>query len=292
MQTQKIINFGSNILKNKLISSHRLDSELILSEILKIKREELLIRNEELHSSQVFLDFKKLINRRASREPMAYILEKKGFWKNNFIVDRNTLIPRPETELLIELVSKKFKNKDIFILDVGTGSGCIILSLLEELKSIRGVGIDISKKAIEIAKKNAKMYKNFKRIKFLNRDINQIYDKKFDLIISNPPYISTHQIKNLSEDIKRYEPRIALNGGNDGLDVVRKVIYKSKSILRKNGFLALEIGFGQHNKVSQILKLNGFIEKFLTEHSCISACSFSSCGTVFHIRIQFVVKEL
>ena len=263
MQTQKIINFGSNILKNKLISSHRLDSELILSEILKIKREELLIRNEELHSSQVFLDFKKLINRRASREPMAYILEKKGFWKNNFIVDRNTLIPRPETELLIELVSKKFKNKDIFILDVGTGSGCIILSLLEELKSIRGVGIDISKKAIEIAKKNAKMYKNFKRIKFLNRDINQIYDKKFDLIISNPQYISTHQIKNLSEDIKRYEPRIALNGGNDGLDVVRKVIYKSKSILRKNGFLALEIGFGQHNKVSQILKLNGFIEKIL-----------------------------
>ena len=263
MQTQKIINFGSNILKNKLISSHRLDSELILSEILKIKREELLIRNEELHSSQVFLDFKKLINRRASREPMAYILEKKGFWKNNFIVDRNTLIPRPETELLIELVSKKFKNKDIFILDVGTGSGCIILSLLEELKSIRGVGIDISKKAIEIAKKNAKMYKNFKRIKFLNRDINQIYNKKFDLIISNPPYISTHQIKNLSEDIKRYEPRIALNGGNDGLDVVRKVIYKSKSILRKNGFLALEIGFGQHNKVSQILKLNGFIEKIL-----------------------------
>ena len=263
MQTQKIINFGSNILKNKLISSHRLDSELILSEILKIKREELLIRNEELHSSQVFLDFKKLINRRASREPMAYILEKKGFWKNNFIVDRNTLIPRPETELLIEFVSKKFKNKDIFILDVGTGSGCIILSLLEELKSIRGVGIDISKKAIEIAKKNAKMYKNFKRIKFLNRDINQIYDKKFDLIISNPPYISTHQIKNLSEDIKRYEPRIALNGGNDGLDVVRKVIYKSKSILRKNGFLALEIGFGQHNKVSQILKLNGFIEKIL-----------------------------
>jgi len=263
MQTQKIINFGSNILKNKLISSHRLDSELILSEILKIKREELLIRNEELHSSQVFLDFKKLINRRASREPMAYILEKKGFWKNNFIVDRNTLIPRPETELLIELVSKKFKNKDIFILDVGTGSGCIILSLLEELKLIRGVGIDISKKAIEIAKKNAKMYKNFKRIKFLNRDINQIYDKKFDLIISNPPYISTHQIKNLSEDIKRYEPRIALNGGNDGLDVVRKVIYKSKSILRKNGFLALEIGFGQHNKVSQILKLNGFIEKIL-----------------------------
>ena len=263
MQTQKIINFGSNILKNKLISSHRLDSELILSEILKIKREELLIRNEELHSSQVFLDFKKLINRRASREPMAYILEKKGFWKNNFIVDRNTLIPRPETELLIELVSKKFKNKDIFILDVGTGSGCIILSLLEELKSIRGVGIDISKKAIEIAKKNAKMYKNFKRIKFLNRDINQIYNKKFDLIISNPPYISTHQIKNLSEDIKRYEPRIALNGGNDGLDVFRKVIYKSKSILKKDGILALEIGFRQYNKVSQILKLNGFIEKFL-----------------------------
>ncbi len=263
MQTQKIINFGSNILKNKLISSHRLDSELILSEILKIKREELLIRNEELHSSQVFLNFKKLINRRASREPMAYILEKKGFWKKNFIVDRNTLIPRPETELLIEFVSKKFKNKDIFVLDIGTGSGCILLSLLEELRSIRGVGIDISKKAIKVAKKNAKMCKNFKRIKFLNRDINQIYNKKFDLIISNPPYISTHQIKNLSEDIKRYEPRIALNGGNDGLDVVRKVIYKSNSILRKNGFLALEIGFGQYNKVSQILKLNGFIEKIL-----------------------------
>ena len=263
MQTQTIINFGSKILKNKLISSHRLDSELILSKILKVKREELLVRSEQLHSNQVFFDFKKLIKRRALREPIAYILEKKGFWKNDFIVNRHTLIPRPETELLIEFVAKKFKNKDIFILDVGTGSGCILLSILGELKLSRGIGIDISKKAVEIAKKNAIINKNLNKIKFLKRNINQIYGQKFDLIISNPPYIPTYQIKNLSQDIKRYEPRIALNGGNDGLDVVRKVIYKSKSILKKDGILALEIGFRQYNKVSQILKLNGFIEKFL-----------------------------
>ena len=156
-----------------------------------------------------------------------------------------------------------FKNKKSFILDVGTGSGCIITSLFEELKYSKGVAIDISSKALKVAKKNAFMNKTINRIKFINVSIDKLYHYKFDLIVSNPPYIARHQLKNLSADIKYFEPKIALDGGNDGLDVIKKVIYKSKNILKVNGILALEIGFGQYKRVSQILKLFKFREKCL-----------------------------
>jgi len=194
---------------------------------------------------------------------MAYILKEKEFWSKKFIVNCNTLIPRPETELLVEKIVNYFKNKKPFILDVGTGTGCILLSLLDEIKNSRGIGIDVSKKAIEVAIKNSKNFKKNRKFKFYNRSLDEIFGFKFDLIVSNPPYICRHQIKNLAHDIKKYEPRIALDGGNDGLDVIRKVIYKSSIILKKKGMLALEIGHGQYKKVSQILKLQGFKNRFL-----------------------------
>ena len=210
-------------------------------------------------------NFESLIFRRAKREPLAYILKKKEFWSKDFFVDKNTLIPRPETELLCESVIKIFKNKKLHILDMGTGTGCIVLSILSEIKGAKGIGVDVSLKAIKVANKNAKKLGLNKRVKFVNKSLEDIYGYKFDLIVSNPPYIKTCDIKNLSDDVKRYEPKIALDGGKDGLDVIKKVIYKSKSILKKLGMLALEIGYGQYHQVSQILKKKNFKEELLVK---------------------------
>jgi len=153
------------------------------------------------------------------------------------------------------------KNKKVNILDIGTGSGCILLSILKELKCSTGMGIDISKKAIETAKKNAINLNLFSRSKFKVFDFQKYYNSKFDLIVSNPPYIPSKDIKNLSKDIIYYEPKIALDGGVDGLDLIKKVIYKSNYLLKRNGFLALEIGFGQYKKVTSLLKSQNFREK-------------------------------
>jgi release factor glutamine methyltransferase len=225
----------------------------------------LLINLNEKVSKNTINSFEKLILRRGNREPLAYILNSKEFWSKNFFVDRNTLIPRPETELLCESVIKIVKNKNLHILDMGTGAGCIILSILSEIKGAKGIGIDISRKAIEVAKKNAKKLGLNKRVKFFNKPLEDVYGYKFDLIVSNPPYIKTCDIKNLSDDVKRFEPKLALDGGKDGLDVIKKVIYKSKSILKKLGLLAIEIGYGQHYKVSQILKEQNFKEELLVK---------------------------
>ncbi|MDC0426647.1 peptide chain release factor N(5)-glutamine methyltransferase [Pelagibacteraceae bacterium] len=263
MNVSKLLHSGSKTLKINKIKTHELDSELVLSNLLKKQRENLIIDSNQRVSETTILNFEKLINRRANKEPLAYILKKKEFWSKDFFVDRNTLIPRPETELLCENVIKIFKNKHLNILDIGTGSGCIILSILTELKRAKGIGVDISRKAIEVAKKNSVKFNLNKRVKFYSKTVENINGYKFDLIVSNPPYIKTSDIKNLSDDVKRFEPKIALDGGKDGLDVIKKVIYKSKTILKKLGWLALEIGFGQHYNVSQILKKQNFKEEIL-----------------------------
>jgi len=262
MEILELINNGSRKLKNKKIYSHKLDSEILLSRVLNKTREELLISLNQKIEPQKINDFYKLVDRRSLKEPIAYILEKKEFWSKNFLVNKNTLIPRPETELMVEKIVKIFKTKNIFILDIGTGTGCILLSILSELKNSKGIGIDISSKAIKIANENSKKHKLTQRTKFYRRSLSEIYQNKFDLIVSNPPYIMRKDIKNLNEDIKKFEPKLALDGGNDGLDVIKKVIYKSKNILKTKGMLALEIGNEQFKKVSKILRIN----KFKTRH--------------------------
>ena len=264
MTPNELITKGSNFLKQNNIKSHMLDSELILSSVSGKEREDFLFKNDFKPSIKQIKFFNQLISRRAlSKEPIAYLTNKKEFWSINFNVDRDVLIPRPETEILVEKITKYYKGRNPFILDIGTGSGCIIISLLREFKKSRGIAIDKSNKALKIAKRNSINYDTFDRVKFINSTISKFDSYKFDLIVSNPPYIAQHQLKNLDNDIKNFEPKIALDGGNDGLDVVRKVIYKSGKILKINGMLALEIGNGQYKKVSQILKLNKFREKFL-----------------------------
>ena len=258
MNTLEVIKVGSDLLKKNKINSHILDSEILLSKTLNKSREKMLINLDKKINKKNISRFKENLMRRSQNEPIAYIIKEKEFWSKKFYVNQDTLIPRPETELLVDKLLKIYNKKKITILDIGTGSGCIILSLVNDLKNSTGIGIDISKKAILVAKKNSLKHKLSNRIKFFNRSLEDIFDKKFDLIVSNPPYIMKKDIKNLSEDIKRYEPRVALDGGNDGLDLIKKVIYKSKSILKINGMLALEIGNEQIKKVSKILFDNNF----------------------------------
>ncbi len=278
MTPTELIKKGSNFLKQNNIRSHIIDAELILSSVHGKSRENLLINSNFQLSSNQINSFNNLIFRRAiKKEPIAYLLNNKEFWSIKFKIDKNVLIPRPETEILVETAVKYYKNKDPYVLDVGTGSGCIIISLLKELKKSKGIAVDVSNKALKIAVKNAKHNNTFNRIKFLNTSITQLSNFKFDLIVSNPPYIERHQLKNLDEDVKNFEPKIALDGGNDGLDVIRKVIYKSRKILKINGMLALEIGNGQYKKVSQILKLSNFREKFLiSDYKDNIRCIFSA----------------
>ena len=276
MNALEVIKFGSNLLKEKKISSFILDSEILLSKILRQTRENILINLDQKINTKSILAYKEYLQRRYNNEPMAYILGEKEFWSKKFYVNKSTLIPRPETELLVDKILKIYNEKKISILDIGTGSGCIIISILSSLKNSNGIGIDISKNAILTAKRNALKYKVNKRVKFLNKSFKDIFSKKFDLIVSNPPYIDTKDIKNLSDDIKRYEPRIALDGGNDGLDLIKKVIYKSKDILKIKGMLALEIGNEQIKKVSKILIDNNFrIKHVIKDYKTNVRCLFA-----------------
>ena len=261
MKVFEAIKIGSNLLKEKKITSHVIDSEILLSKILDKSREEVLINPDQNICEKNILLFNKLLFRRSKYEPIAYILKEKEFWSMKFDVNKDTLIPRPETELLVDILLSVYKGKRITILDIGTGSGCIIISLLKNLNTSSGIGIDISKKAIFVAKRNALKHRLSGRIKFLNKSLEGVFYRKFDLIVSNPPYIDRKDIRNLSEDIKKYEPRMALDGGNDGLDLIKKVIYKSKNILKVKGTLALEIGHEQLKRVSKILIENNFRTK-------------------------------
>ena len=260
MISEKIIEKASKILKNHNIQSHELDAQLILSNIMKVKREYLIINNKLAVPEKIMEKYDLAIKRRIKREPVAYITGKKEFWSDDYLVNRGTLIPRPETELLIYKIVNFFKNKKINILDIGTGSGCILLSILKELNFARGIGIDSSSKAIKTAEENSKNLKLSYRSRFKVANLEKFNLGKYDLIVSNPPYIPSKDIKNLSKDIINFEPRAALDGGVDGLDLIKKVIYKSNCLLKRNGILALEIGFNQYYKVSKLLKHYRFRE--------------------------------
>ena len=262
MKAIDLVNYGADKLRQRKIRTYKLDAEILLSKVLKKTRERILVEFDQKIDKIQISHYNNLIFRRLSHEPIAYLVKEKEFWSKKFIIDSNTLIPRPETELMVEKLVKINKNKSLMMLDIGTGSGCILLSLLSEIKNSKGVGIDISKKAINIAKKNAERHKILRRAKFLKKSFDNYFQQKFDLIVANLPYIPSYNIKNLDEDVRKYEPKLALDGGKDGLDLIRKVIYKAKEILKIKGLLGLEIGNGQYKKVSKLLTEN----KFRIEH--------------------------
>ena len=259
MNIQSAILRGENILKDQLIKSARLDTEILMAKALGVKREYIIL-NQDKNLDEKYLDyFEKLIQKRATRKPIAYLLNNKFFWNNQFFINKNTLIPRPDTEIIIEQVLKITKNKNkLRILDIGVGSGCILLSILKERENFYGTGIDISKNSLDICKINAKKLSVEKRTKLYKSDVDKFTQGKYDLIVSNPPYIKSSDLKYLENDILKFEPKLALDGGLDGLSVIRKVVKKSSELIKRNGKFILEIGFDQKNKVIKLLNKKGF----------------------------------
>ena len=267
---------GQQILKKTNIPSYKIDCEILMSKTLNISREDILLNSEKQMKKEEREKYLNFVNRRKKKEPIAYITNTKSFWRDKFIINENVLIPRPDSEHLVEQSLKIIKkNQFKRLLDIGVGSGCLSISILKERLYCKCDAIDLSKNALKMAKINANLHQLSDRIKFYKRDVDNFYNDKYDLIISNPPYIIKHKIKYLDSII--YEPKIALDGGLDGLEVIKKVISKSKYLLKINGKLILEIGYDQKYKVTKFLKeKNFFINKVIKDYGNKTRCIVST----------------
>jgi release factor glutamine methyltransferase len=248
-------------LLNINIKTAKIDSEIILASVLKTDRINLSTQHDLILNKSQELLMSQLMERRKNKEPVAYILNKKDFWNETYFVDHRVLIPRPETEILIEMVLKKIKDKSKVsqLLDIGCGSGCLLISCLRELKKSIGIGLDISSDALAVTKINVKNYKLNKRVELYKESIfNFLTLKKFDVILSNPPYLSSAEYDNLEIDVKNFEPETALKGGHDGTSHYKKIITFASISLKKNGLLALELGDQQFFKIKEMLAENSF----------------------------------
>jgi release factor glutamine methyltransferase len=259
MDIQSAINEGENILKSKFIETAKLDTELLMSKAINRDRKYTILNNKKKVDEKQLKIFRNLIQKRSDRKPIAYLINKKFFWKSEFLVDSNILIPRPDTELIIDQVLKFTKHKNnLNVLDIGVGSGCILVSILKEKLNFYGTGIDVSKNCINISRINAINLKVNSRVRLYKSNVDKFNLGKYDLIVANPPYIIKNNLKYLEKDVVNFEPKLALDGGLDGLSEIRKVIKKSSELLKKNGKFILEIGFNQKNKVINLLKEKGF----------------------------------
>jgi release factor glutamine methyltransferase len=278
MNIENILNEGINILQKNKIANPQLDSEILLSNSIKRDKKHIILNPKEILDSEQLEKFKSLIERRKKGEPIAYIINKKEFWKDEFFVNKDVLIPRPDSELIIEQVLKIYsKDVQLQVLDIGTGSGCILLSILKERYNFYGTGIDISKKSINVSKFNAKQLNLTNRVKFFHSSVDNFNNGKYDMIVSNPPYIEQLSLKYLEKDVVNFEPKLALSGGFDGFSKIRKVINKASILIKKNGKFILEIGFNQKNKVIKILKEEGFyVNKAIKDYGNNDRCIIST----------------
>ena len=265
------------ILKKNNIKSYQLDSEILMSDVSKLSRKDFILNKDIELSDEKYQKFKKLIYERSKKKPISYLIKKKEFWKNEFIINDKVLIPRPETEHLVNEALLVTSEKSGNILDLGIGSGCIILSVLQERKKFRGIGVDINSGPLVISNKNAKKLGIENRVKFVKSDIDNFRIGKYDLIVSNPPYIKSSDLKNLEKDIIGYEPRIALDGGLDGMSEIRKVINTASKLIKINGKLIIEIAFNQKDKIISLLKNKEFyINKIVKDYSGKDRCVVST----------------
>ena len=276
MKISTALDNGYSFLKSNNINSYKIDAELLLSDSLNISRERLILNFDEVIVAENYKNFLLKLNRRKKKEPVAYILNKKEFWKIKFYVNQDVLIPRPETEFLVEETLKIIsKNEKKRVLEIGIGSGCIIISVLKERENCSAIGIDCCKKALKVAKMNAKLHHIENRIKILKTDVDNFNSDKYDLIISNPPYIDKHQLKYLG--VSEFEPCKALNGGVNGTEILRRVIIKASQLLKTNGKLIIEIGSNQKYKVVNLLNNNNFfINKIIKDLSNHDRCIVST----------------
>ena len=259
MNIEIAIKKGCQKLKNNNIRSALLDSELLLSKVIKKDRKFILLNLDKKLNQNDQDKFKDLILKRSRGKPLAYLTGNKSFWKYHFKVNEKVLIPRPDTEIIIEEVLKLYKNKvHLNFLEVGVGSGCIALSILKEKKFFLSTGVDLSRDSIKICRYNANKLGVGNRIKLLKSDVDNLIFRKYDLIVSNPPYIKKFDLKKLDKEVRNYEPKLALDGGLEGLSVIRKVVKKSSELLKVHGKLILEIGYDQKNSVKKMLRENNF----------------------------------
>ena len=278
MNIENTLILGKKTLKANNIPNPFLDSEILLSKSIDKDKKYIILNSKKIIKNEQLMNFNSFIDRRKEGEPIAYLTNKKEFWKNEFYVDKDVLIPRPDTELIIEQVLKtSTKQSQLQVLDIGTGSGCILLSIIKERPNFYGTGIDISKESIKVSKINAKQLNLTNRVKFFHSCVDNFHIGKYDIVVSNPPYIELLSLKYLEKDVVNFEPRLALNGGLDGLSKIRKVISKTSVLIKKNGKFILEIGFNQKNKVKKILKKEGFyVNKVLKDYGNNDRCIIST----------------
>jgi len=275
---ENTLNHGVKILRKNNIPNPYLDSEILLSKTINKDKKYIILNSKEILNSKQLVSFISLVDRRKNGEPIAYLTNKKEFWKDEFYVNRDVLIPRPDTELIIEQVLKNYSEQSqLQVLDIGTGSGCILLSIIKERPNFYGTGIDISKKSIKVSKINAKKLNLTNRVKFIHSSVDNFNIGKYDLVVSNPPYIKLLSLKYLEKDIVNFEPMLALSGGLDGSSKIRKVIIKASTLIKKKGRFILEIGFNQKDKVKKILKEEGFyINKVIKDYGNNDRCIIST----------------
>jgi release factor glutamine methyltransferase len=265
MTVIELLNWATRCLEDQGVENPRLNAELLLSHSLTLGREGLYVHLKDHLSDEVKDRLEKLVKRRISGEPLQYILGKQGFWSGEFNVDPRVLIPRPETEILVEqaisLLCALPAGRARSVLEIGTGSGAVAISLRREVKAILMVATDISLEALLLAKENAREMGVLREIAFVTGDLFGPFHfgerGLFDMILSNPPYISRPEIKALPREIKEHEPTVALNGGEDGLDFYREIVTQASPSLRKGGWLLLELGQGQGKRITELLSERG-----------------------------------
>ena len=278
MDIHSTLNKGMSILKANNIPNPYLDSEILLSVSINKDKKHIFLNSKQILTNKQLDNFNSFIERRKKGEPIAYLINKKEFWKDEFYVNKNVLIPRPDTEIIIEQVLKIYpKESQLQVLDIGTGSGCILLSILKERCNFYGTGIDISQKSINVSKFNANKLHLTNRTRFINSSVDNFKIGKYDVIVSNPPYIELLNLKYLEKNVVNFEPKLALNGGFDGFSKIRNIICKANNLIKKNGKFILEIGFNQKNKVKEILKEEGFyINKSIKDYGNNDRCIIST----------------